>query len=171
MPNCASFRSTPNPRIQPQTLRPPHLLNRYQVPRIRGLHMRRNQVDIFLRITFLPAAPRGMHRLHFVSPPVQPPRPFHLHAHRPPIPAPHHEIKFLIVPPRQRHIEPHRLRLQQKRRLRNLPRPLRIPPQPHPPLLLRINASKDRRNYHRTRVPHFWLLLPEVGILNFTAIA
>src|SRR3954464_11056959 len=139
-------------RIQPQTLRPSHRLHRNQVPRIHRLHMRRNNINLFLRISFLPAPPSRMYRLHFIPSQIQSPRPFHLHAHHPLFVAPpHYKIPALAVSPGQRHVEPHRRRLQQKCCLRNLPRLFRIPAYPLPPLLSSIRHPAHVRNRDAVR--------------------
>src|SRR5579872_1047157 len=141
-------------RTQPQAFRSPNLFNWYQVPRVLRLHVRRNHVDVFLRISLLPAFPRRMHRLHLIPAPIQPAGPLHLHPkHLPPVSRPNHKIVPLAVSPRQRQMKPHHLRLQQKCRLRNLSRPLRIPPQPRPPLLLWIRRRAHPRNQERTVIP------------------
>ena len=146
-------------RIEPQTPRPPHRRNRDQVPNIQRLHMRRHHINLPRRIPLLPTSSRRMHRLHLISPTMQPPRPLHLHPiHRPTRPSPHHKVIPLAVSPRHRHIQPQHPRLQQKRRLRNLPRPLRTPPQPLPPLQIRIRHRENPR--HIKILPTRPILLP-----------
>src|SRR5580700_8729874 len=82
-------RRTLNPRIQPQTLRPPHLFNRDQIPRIHRLHMPHYHINLPLRIPLLPLPAGRMHRLYFISSPIQPPRTLHLSASGPAIAASH----------------------------------------------------------------------------------
>ncbi len=84
--------------IQPQAPCPPYLFNRNQIPGIRRLHVRRDDINIFFRIPLLPVPPRRMHGLHLISTKMQPPRPLHLHAIRPTILPPDYEVVPLAVP-------------------------------------------------------------------------
>src|ERR1039458_3412507 len=65
--------AAPDVRIKSQALRRPHRRNRQQVPDIHRLHMRRHHINLLRRIPLLAPPPRRMHRLHFISPPVQSP--------------------------------------------------------------------------------------------------
>src|ERR1700722_71578 len=132
-------------RIKPQTLRRSERPDRQQIPHIQPAHISRQHINILRRQLHLPLARHAINRLHLISQPAQPPRRFHL---RPPHPSPpsrpNNKIKALAVTPRLGNPQPQPRRPQQKRRLRNLSQPLRIPLPPLIPSLLRL--LRHRKN-------------------------
>ena len=91
--------------------------------------MRRQHINVGSRISFLPLPARRVNRLHIISSAVQPARSLNLHPQQSPLrPRPNNKVILLAVAPGQRQPKSQRLCLHQKRRLRQLPHPLRIRP-------------------------------------------
>src|SRR5579864_71252 len=110
----------PDIRIEPQTLRLSHCTNRQQIPDVQWLDMRRQHINLSRCVSFLALPACRMHRLHFISPPMQSPRGLHLHAKHPTVLRPNNKVIAFAVSPGQRHTKSQTPRLRQKRRLRYL---------------------------------------------------